>query len=156
MIRTLLFGLLLCLLLLPLTTWAEAPQNPGPEDRCPVCGMFVDPYPNWVSVAVSSSGERYYFDGPKDMFRFLADQSTYRPKDDAGEGLQLWVTEYYSTRRLQAEEVFFVVGSDVLGPMGEELVPVAGKEAAETFLRDHGGSAIMMFDGKELQEVTGQ
>jgi nitrous oxide reductase accessory protein NosL len=30
--------------------------------------------------------------------------------------------------------------------MGKELVPVVGREAAETFLRDHGGTAIYAFD----------
>jgi len=153
--RRLLVGLLICGLL-PLAAFAEPPQSPGPKDRCPVCGMFVQPYANWVSVAVSDSGARYYFDGPKDMFRFVADQQTYRPRDDAGKGLQLWVTEYYSTRLMKAEEVFFVTGSDVLGPMGEELVPIAGKQAAETFLRDHGGSGIKMLEAGELKDVTGQ
>jgi len=49
-----------------------------------------------------------------------------------------------------------VTGSDVLGPMGEELVPIAGKQAAETFLRDHGGSGIKMLEAGELKDVTGQ
>lgn len=150
--------LLACILLVlvPMTALAAPPERPGPKDRCPVCGMFVAPYHNWMSVAVSSSGARYYFDGPKDMFRFLSDQKTYRPKADAGNPLQLWVTEYYSTRLVKAEDVFFVVGSDVNGPMGPELVPIAGKDAAETFLRDHGGRSIMMFDGQQLQKVTGE
>jgi hypothetical protein len=38
--------------------------------------------------------------------------------------------------------------------MGQELVPVLGTEAAETFRRDHAGQTILRFDGRQLVEVT--
>jgi len=65
----------------------------------------------------------------------------------------LFVTEYYTAQTVNATEVYFIAGSDVRGPMGMELVPVAGREAADTFRRDHNGSKIMRFDGRELLEI---
>jgi len=61
-----------------------------------------------------------------------------------GEGARdAWVTEYYGQRGMPVGGVLFVVGSDVVGPMGASLVPVAGEEAARRFLRDHHGKRIV-------------
>ena len=46
---------------------------------------------------------------------------------------------------LDAKEAFFVVGSDVFGPMGKELVPFAKRAEAEEFLRDHRGKKVLRF-----------
>jgi len=64
------------------------------------------------------------------------------------------VTEYYSTKLMKAEEVYFVGGSDVKGPMGDELVAIRGRDQAETFLKDHAGKKLLQFDGKSLTELS--
>ena len=133
-------------------TATEAP-TPGKDARCPVCGMFVAGYTNWICSAVFSDGSKVFFDGPKDMFRFFFDVPKYRAGSTAADIAELYVTEYYSVRLTPAKDVIFVSGSDVLGPMGKELVPVSGLDKARGFMRDHGGVKLMRFDGKELVEV---
>ena len=32
----------------PATAAEKAPPAPSAKDKCPVCGMFVAPYPNWA------------------------------------------------------------------------------------------------------------
>ncbi len=54
--------------------------------------------------------------------------------------------EYYSTKLLHVSEVFFVTHSDVMGPMGEELVHVQSKDAAETFKQEHHAKDIFTFE----------
>lgn len=130
-------------------------EPPGPEARCPVCGMFVSPHPNWVASIVFGNGEREYFDGPKDLFRYFFDLENYRPEATSADIDEVFVTEYYTLRPVPAGSVLFVSGSDVLGPMGKELVPIAGKDEAQTFMRDHGGAKLMRFDGSGLVEVGG-
>jgi copper chaperone NosL len=39
-----------------------------------------------------------------------------------------------------------VIGSDVLEPMGHELVPLRGEDEAKEFLRDHQGKRVARFD----------
>jgi nitrous oxide reductase accessory protein NosL len=131
---------------------AGAEAMPGPKERCPVCGMFVAKYRNWIATAVFRDGTQVFFDGPKDMFRYYFKISTYGRRAEEVEGL--FVTEYYSTERLPVREVFFVTGSDVPGPMGQELVPVQGREAAESFFRDHRGEKILTFDGVDFKEIS--
>ncbi|PNU20556.1 nitrous oxide reductase accessory protein NosL [Geothermobacter hydrogeniphilus] len=145
-------GLLLFFFTGSLPALAGPPPAPGPKVRCPVCGMFVAPYAAWQSSILYSDGHRDYFDGPKDLFR------QFFSLDEAGlkSVREVWVTEYYSTQPIPADEVYFIGGSDVLGPMGEDLVPVKGRKAAETFLRDHGGKRILQFDGHQLNPVAAQ
>ena len=150
--RHLLITLLLCTL--STAALAAVPPLPGKEDRCAVCGMFVAPFPQWTAAIEFKDGRRFYFDGPKDLFVAFFDLPAYIPGATQEQVAGIYVTEYYSTRLLPATELLFVTGSNVLGPMGQELVPVLGTEAAETFRRDHAGQTIMRFDGRQLVEVA--
>jgi copper chaperone NosL len=118
--------------------------RPGPRDKCPVCGMFVARYPDWTAAVVLRGGTTLYFDGAKDLFKFLASPGTYTRDLAAVEGVL--VTDYYAVRAVDARQAFYVVGSDVFGPMGKELVPFGKRLDAEEFLRDHRGRGILRFD----------
>lgn len=152
--RLLVFTLLLCSL--SSAALAALPPQPDGKDRCAVCGMFVAPYPQWTAALELKDGRRFYFDGPKDLFVCLFDLPAYLPGVSTEQVTGVYVTEYYSALLKPAAEVIFVTGSNVLGPMGQELVPVLGREAAETFRRDHAGKALMRFDGKQLIEIKEQ
>lgn len=145
----LLFGTVLS----PTASLALEPLQPGNSDRCIVCGMLVDPYPDWIAAVAFTDGSVNFFDGPKDMFNFLFDLEQYRPDTTSADIREVQVTEYYTLQRQDAREVYFVTGSDVLGPMGKELVPVAGEDALKTFLIDHGHDKVMRFDGEGLSPV---
>ena len=136
--------------------YANPVIGPDENTRCEVCGMFISPYPNWVASLEMTDGRRFYFDGPKDLFIFYSDLTKYLPDATYEQVKDLFVTEYYTTQMVNAREVYFIAGSDVRGPMGMELVPVDGRDAAETFRRDHNGSKIMRFSGHELIEVEEQ
>ncbi|SDZ82169.1 Nitrous oxide reductase accessory protein NosL [Desulfuromusa kysingii] len=125
---------------------SAGPKMPGPKDRCPVCGMFVAPYPDWIATIVLKDGQQIFFDGCKDLFRYYLELPEGEGEGTKGEITAIYVTEYYRAQFMLVDEVFFVAGSDVYGPMGKELIPVAGKELAETFMRDHSGSQILTFE----------
>lgn len=151
-----------CLLLLTLIStslltkigMAEEIVKPGAGDRCAVCGMMVLPYPNWVAQVVFKDGSNRFFDGPKDMFTFIYDLETYQPGSKIDDIKNVYVTDYYTLQRVDARDVFFVAGSDVLGPMGKELVPVAKLKNLKVFIHDHNQEKIMRFDGAEISEVN--
>jgi nitrous oxide reductase accessory protein NosL len=133
------------------TAAAIEPRPPGPDDRCAVCGMFVHEYTNWVATVLFADGSQVFFDGPKDFFRFLLDLEKYRAQDREIAGV--FVTDYYRVRFIDAKTAHFVVGSDVMGPMGGELVPLGSRDEAETFARDHGGQEILGFDGVTREKI---
>ena len=118
---------------------------PGPRDTCPVCGMFVAPYPYWIATVLWRDGKAVHFDGAKDFFKYLQDLKKYEPGRALAEINAMGVTDYYATGRIDAAQAYFVIGSDVLGPMGHELVPHDSQAEAKEFMTDHGGKRIVRF-----------
>ena len=47
---------------------------------------------------------------------------------------------------IDANTAYFVIGSDVYGPMGRELIPLVSKSDAEAFKKDHKGRRILRFE----------
>jgi nitrous oxide reductase accessory protein NosL len=131
-----------------------ADERPGPREKCPVCGMFVAKYPDWQAVLHFADGSRAVFDGAKDLFKFLLEPGQYLPSRRREHVVSLFVTDYYSLSLIEARTAWFVLGSDVYGPMGRELVPFAKRAEAEEFRLDHHGSAILAF-GEVTAEILG-
>lgn len=129
-------------------TAAARSGEPGPDanDTCPVCGMFVAKYPEWIATVTYKDGHAHHFDGAKDMFKYLHDLPKWAPGDKAQDMVTISVTEYYGLTRIDARDAWYVIGSDVLGPMGHELVPLQTHADAQELMRDHGGKRIVRFD----------
>ncbi len=103
--------------------------------KCPVCGMFVAKYPRWATMIVDASGHKVYFDGVKDMMRYIQNHPFKRA----------YVSDYYSGQTVDATKAWYVLGSDVTGPMGKELIPFGSKEEALRFMKDHRGQKVLGF-----------
>jgi nitrous oxide reductase accessory protein NosL len=129
----------------PLGAEEKTPAKPGPKDKCPVCGMFVYKYPDWVGQIAFKDGSAVFFDGAKDLFKYYFNLKKYNPKKTTGDIEAIWVTDYYELAPLEAKAAYFVVGSNVFGPMGKELIPFRSLEAAQEFKKDHGGTEILTF-----------
>lgn len=119
------------------------------KDKCPVCGMFVYKYPKWVAVIELADGTSYFYDGAKDMFKHYMNVSKYTPSKVGQDIVSLEVTDYYAVSLIDAKEAWYVIGSDVFGPMGHELIPFETQVSAKEFLEDHKGTHILRF-----QDVT--
>jgi len=145
--KTVLMSLALCL---ALSGVAGAGQqdliSPGARDKCPVCGMFVARYPDWTGMIVYRNDVRVYFDGPKDLFTYYLNPGKYDPARKRADIAALYVKDYYSLASIDGKRAIYVIGSNLLGPMGKELIPFARNADAEGFLKDHQGKAILRFD----------
>ena len=119
--------------------------KPGPMDLCPICGMIVSKYPDWVATLVWKDGHASHFDGAKDMFKFLQALSKYASGRKREDIKFIVVTDYYNLEKIEAAKAFFVIGSDVMGPMGHELTPLATRTDADEFLKDHKGRRILSY-----------
>lgn len=147
MIRTFFLTVLVCLLCAGLapatqTTPAAAPA----KAKCPVCGMFVAKYPDWVASITFRDSTQVYFDGPKDLFTFYLDPGRYAPARKQADIAVIRVKDYYSLAVIDGRQAFYVIGGNVLGPMGKELVPFAVKDDAVGFMRDHKGVKVLRFN----------
>lgn len=147
-----LYSKLLCLVALVVMARPALAAEPAvaKDTRCAVCGMFVAKYPNWLASLTMSSGDRKHFDGVKDMMAFYFSPQKYGAKPGASI-TDLKVNDYYTLSPMDARKAFYVIGSDVTGPMGNEFIPFVDKAAAESFSKDHQGKSILTF-----QEITAE
>lgn len=128
-------------------TAKNRPISVTKDEKCPVCGMFVYKYPVWATQIHSNNNNKpnhYSFDGVKDMMKFYLEPKKYN--QDNSKITKLLVTNYYTKEAIDAKKAFFVIGSDVFGPMGHELIPFSTLNEAENFVADHDGKSIISFD----------
>ena len=122
---------------------AQPGKDISPKERCPVCGMFVAKYPAWITQARLTNGTVKFFDGVKDLLAFSFAPASFGAPGQAAK--EIWVKDYYTLDWLDGRSAWYVIGSDVYGPMGHEFIPFASSAAAENFRKDHKGTRVVRF-----------
>ncbi len=110
------------------------------EQRCKHCGMRIDPESAWRTELVAADGTTTSFDTPRCALTSWRSGKT--------QATAVRVQEYYERQWRGGEEVRFVLGGDVVGPMGPDLVPVDPSRVTK-FIQDHGADRAL-----RLEEVT--
>jgi len=141
-------ALLRCILLLLLSACLFAScsrerQRPLPvrltrDHACRVCGMIIVDFPGAKAQIHYRNGRYDAFCSTLDMFLFYLQPD--RPRDivaiyvnDMGDPEGNWI---------DAEKAYYVFGGDVMGPMGESLVPFSDHGKAEAYIKSHGGRIV--------------
>jgi nitrous oxide reductase accessory protein NosL len=55
------------------------------------------------------------------------------------------VTNFYTLESIDAKSAYYVLGSNMYGPMGNELIPFTTQKEAKNFMLDHKGEKIVRF-----------
>jgi copper chaperone NosL len=131
------------------------PTKPSKEDKCPVCGMFVAKYPDFLAQIVFKDGSRAFFDGVKDMFKYYFNMKKYNPSKNLSDISFVYVTDYYSRTPIDGRKAWYVAGGNVLGPMGNELMPFEKEDDAKEFMADHAGKTLVRFDAITPDLIAG-
>lgn len=122
------------------------PATPTAVDKCPVCGMFVAKYPDFLGQIVFKDGSHAFFDGVKDMMKYYFDMAKYNPTKKQSDIAAIFVNDYYKLTPTDGFTAYYVHGSNIYGPMGKELVPFSGEPEAKEFMKDHAGQSIYRFN----------
>jgi len=118
-----------------------------PKDaKCPVCGMFVEKYPKWVAQIEVEQKHSHFFDGVKDMMKFYFNPSKFKHNHKVEDISKMLVTDYYTLNAIDAKSAYYVMGSNIYGPMGEELIPFKTLKEAEDFSKSHFGKKVLKFE----------
>jgi copper chaperone NosL len=132
----------------------EAAERPAAIEfnrshACSACGMIIVDFPG-------AKGQIHYENSRMDAFCSTLDMLTFylqpdRPKNIAA----IYVNdmaradwEHPKGYWTDAAKAFFIYGGDIMGPMGEAMVPFAQKKDAEDYIKKHGGRIVM------LEQVT--
>ena len=114
---------------------------------CRHCGMPSQEYPKWKVKVVTEKGPIWYC-SPRCMF------ISVKKKDNGHKGIKsIDVISYYATNTIDAKTALYVTGSDILGPMGHDLVPLKDKAAAKDFKNEHKGQTIVSFDDVNMKII---
>ncbi len=110
------------------------------EERCKNCGMKIDRTSPWLAELLAVDGTVIPFDTPRCALTCWRNGKT--------EATELRAQDYYDRKWRTSKELKFVLGGDVLGPMGPDLVPVDLARAGK-FVQDHGADRALA-----LEEIT--
>ena len=124
---------------------SRRPIKPSLKDKCSVCGMFVAKYPDFLAQIIFKDGSYAVFDGAKDMFKYYFNLNRYHPSKPLADIDSIYVTDYYSLTLIDGLNAFYVLGSDIYGPMGKELIPLEKEADAGEFMKDHLGKFMGRF-----------
>jgi len=119
-----------------------------PNKLDPTYQIEVEKYPKFESGIVLKNGKRIRFCCPKSMLHFYFKPYHYpeygvKKQDEINE---LFVKDYLDGTRIDAKKAWYVFGSRLTGPHGDDLIPLSTKTKAELFVQRYGGSRIMDFD----------
>jgi hypothetical protein len=109
------------------------------EERCRHCGMKIDRASPWTSELLLNDGATAFYDTPRCAL------TSWRKKQVSANGMR--VREYYDAKgpMRDASTLRFVVGGDVVGPMGPDFVPVEPSRVTK-FIQDHGADRAYTVD----------
>ncbi len=115
---------------------------------CLVRHLKVYKEPTWVAKIEVRNGKTVYFSSPKSMFEFY-----FRPGKWFDVGVKnerdfskIVVTDYATSKPINAETAFYVYGSRATSPAGDDLPAFVSKESAEKFSKEFSGKRILKFD----------
>lgn len=135
--------------------------------QCPVCGMVVGggldgtatySYRNGklagfggVAAAVFKDGKVVGFEGARCLF--IYNTIPKRFGIDVGDIAHRYVTDFSTRELIDVSKAYLVLGSNIKGFMGYDLIPFAKREAAEDFKSLYGGKRIVELKTVGIQDV---
>lgn len=121
------------------------------KDKCPVCGMYPARYPQHKCQLTLANGRVIHFCATHCLFKFLDNHRQYT--EAAIKINQIWVIDYASKQWVYAPNAYYLIGSNVRGPMGKEALPFINKGDALSFQKEHDGK-ILKFGHVKYTSIT--
>lgn len=113
---------------------------PTEEDACTVCGMPPAKFPGHNCQIWTTAGNTLHFCSTQCLVNFNADPTRY--VQEPVKTNMAWVTLFPDSMYESAFGAYYVVGSEVMGPMGREAIPFKLKNDAEEFVKANGGRIV--------------
>jgi len=132
----------LFLIVLPTVVCAE-PKKIAPDKQCPVCGMYPARYPRFNCEIIFNDGSYEAFDSALCLLTYLLfpEKIQVKPKPVS----EIFFKDYLKSKWLEADRTYFVIGSDLTGPMGKEFIAVDSLAAAKRLKKDEHGRDIISY-----------
>jgi len=107
--------------------------------------MFVAKYPDFLAQIVLKDGSALFFDGAKHMLKCYLNLKQYHPSKGPSDIDSINVNDCYGLIPVDGFKAFYVLGSNLYGPMGREFIPFEKEADAKEFIKGHKGQSILKF-----------
>ena len=113
----------------------------------PVYMIPVDKLPKFTAEMVLKNGKKIRFASVKSMLNFYYHPEKYPLyKVRNRKAIKAMVVQdYLSGERIPLQKAWYVFGSRLMGPHGDDLIPLSSRTRAELFVKRYGGTKIMSF-----------
>ncbi len=120
-------------------------MNYDKNTTCLVRNLNVYKEPKWIAKINLTNAKELYFSSPKSMIEFYLRPGKWneigvKSEDDFKD---IIITDFATMKPTDAKGAFYVYGSNVTSPAGDDLVPFATFEAAKNFAKEHNGKRIL-------------
>ena len=104
--------------------------------------------PIWASKIEFKNGKNAFFCSPKSMFEFYFNEEKWKTFEiqSLSDFTNILITDYKTSKIVDAKKAFFVYGSSKISPAGDDLVAFESKEDASNYLQNNNGKRIFSFD----------
>ena len=112
------------------------------DTSCEIRKIKLYQNPIWASKIEFKNGKNAFFCSPKSMFEFYFNEEKWKIYIDNKAFL---VTDYKTSKIIDAKKAFFVYGSSKISPAGDDLVAFESKEDASNYSQNNNGKRIFSF-----------
>jgi len=151
------FQIVALIALFLLTASCSGVSTTGPHviethKECPLCGMIPAKYPLFNCQIIFEDDTYEAFDSAAGMLIYLhfPDKTGFPLKKVR----KIYFKDYLYEKWIDAETTWFVVGSEILGPMGIEFLPVSSKKMALELKKEEKGAAVVSFHDVDRAFLT--
>jgi len=104
-------------------------------------------YPKFLCEAVLKNGKKVQFISVKAMMQVYFHQDYFKKHKLLDDDIKdLYVQDYLDGERINAKNALYMFGSKVVGPHGDDLIPLKNKTNADLFKLKYGGTKLLPFE----------
>ena len=112
----------------------------------PVYILPLKKYDKWLCEAELKNKKKVQFVSVKSMMQVAEHEEYFKKHGVLSAGIdKLYVQDFNTGRKIDASKAFYVFGSRIVGPHGDDLIPFASEENAKLFMMKHGGTKILPY-----------
>ncbi len=113
----------------------------------PVYMIKLDKLPKFTTEMILKNGKVIHFVSVKSMLNFYYHPEKYpifRVKSRQAVK-EMYVKDYLSGEKIPLQKAWYVFGSRLMGPHGDDLIPLSSQTRAKLFVKRYGGTKILSF-----------
>jgi len=112
----------------------------------PVYLLPLKKYEKWLCEAELKNGKKIQFVSVKSLMQTYFHQDYFLRHHLISAPIKtLYVQGYMSGKRVDATKAFYLFGSRLTGPHGDDLIPFASEQNAKLFMMKYGGTKILPY-----------